>query len=138
MTRDRLSFNVLLIDTLKHEKEYVHDKIKLNIKFLKFNYTIFIKKNNYKKIKSLHDALLQLIFTPSIKKTQGKRILFIEFDVIKYQEFLIKTRNFNMEPVFFGLRRPAVWNFDSFLSIFKSKCKIINPYWSKIPATIIR
>ena len=44
---------------------------------------------------------------------------------------MIKTRNFNMEPIFFGFRRPAVWNFDSFLSIIKSKCKIINPY-SKI------
>ena len=122
------SNNVQLINTLKHEQEYVHDKIKLNINFLNFNSSIFIKKNHYKKIKSFFDLILQLLFKPSTKKTNRKKLLFVEFDVLKYKNFIVQTTNFDLEPIFFGIRRPAIWNIESFFSIFKSKCKIINPY----------
>lgn len=122
------SNKVQLIDTLKHEQEYVHDKVKLDINLFNFHSSFFLKKSHYKKIKSFFDIFSQLLFKPSINKTDRKKLLFIEFDVLKYKDFIHQTTNFESDPIFFGIRRPAIWNVDSFFSILNSKCKIIHPY----------
>ena len=118
--------NVVLIDDDNVRQEFVHDKVKVNINFPYYNYSTFIDKKKYKKIKYYMDRFLSLFFAPSKVKTDSKRLVLVEFDTLKYKDFLCKSKHSNFDVIFFGLRRPVFWNLESFSSFLKSKCKIIN------------
>jgi hypothetical protein len=44
-----------------------------------------------------------------------------------YQNLLEESRNYNINLIQFGIRRPAIWNIDTFKIIKNSKCSIITP-----------
>jgi len=120
----QFSKNVSLIhdENLKLDNE----QIKLNLKFKNFNKSISLSQKKYKKIKFFADKLLSSAFSPSLKKTNSRRLLLVEFDAFKYGNFFNHLANSGLELVFYGIRRPAFWNYRTFSNIVKSKCKIIN------------
>ena len=109
-------------EDLKLDKE----QVKLNLKFKNFNKSISLSQKKYKKIKFFADNLLSSTFSPSLKKTNSRRLLLVEFDAFKYGNFFNHLANSGLELVFYGIRRPAFWNYRTFSNIVKSKCKIIN------------
>ena len=118
--------DVVLIDSNNARQEFVHDKVKVNMNLPYCNYSTFIDKKKYKKIKNSVDGFSSLFFSPSKVKTNSKRLVLVEFDTLKYKDFLCKSKSFDLDIIFFGIRRPAFWNTESFSSFLKSKCKIIN------------
>ena len=118
--------DVVLIDSDNARQEFVHDKVKINMNLPYRNYSTFIDKKKYKKIKYSVDGFSSLFFSPSKIKTDSKRLVLVEFDTLKYKDFLCKSKSLNLDIIFFGIRRPAFWNAESFSSFLKSKCKIIN------------
>ena len=103
-----------------------NEQIKLNLKFKNFNKSISLSQKKYKKIKFFADNLLASTFSPSTKKTNSRRLLLVEFDAFKYGNFFNHLANSGLELLFYGIRRPAFWNYRTLSNIVKSKCKIIN------------
>ena len=102
------------------------DQVKLNLKFKNFNKSISLSQEKYKRIKSFTDNLLSSVFSPSLEKTNSRRLLLVEFDTFKYGSFFRHLADSGLDLVFYGIRRPAFWNYATFLNIVKSRCKIID------------
>ena len=102
------------------------DQVKLNLKFKNFNKSISLSKEKYKRIKSFTDNLLSSVFSPSLEKNNSCRLLLVEFDTFKYGSFFRHLADSGLDLVFYGIRRPAFWNYATFLNIVKSRCKIID------------
>tara|TARA_B100000315_G_scaffold87413_1_gene80249 strand:+ start:9320 stop:11197 length:1878 start_codon:yes stop_codon:yes gene_type:complete len=103
-----------------------NEQTKLNLKFKNFNKSISLSQRKYKKIKFFADTLLSNTFSPSLKKTNSSRLLLVEFNTSKFGNFFNHLANSGLELIFYGIRRPAFWNYRTFSNIVKSKCKIIN------------
>ena len=102
------------------------DQVKLNLKFKNFNKSISLSQEKYKRIKSFTDNLLSSVFSPSLEKTNSCKLLLVEFDTFKYGSFFRHLADSGLDLVFYGIRRPAFWNYATFLNIVKSRCKIID------------
>ena len=102
------------------------DQVKLNLKFKNFNKSISLSQEKYKRIKSFTDNLLSSVFSPSLEKNNSCRLLLVEFDTFKYGSFFRHLADSGLDLVFYGIRRPAFWNYATFLNIVKSRCKIID------------
>jgi hypothetical protein len=105
--------------------EFVHDKVRYNIKIGKKYFLFLIPKNYYLKIKKISEYFYNKIFgfNKNIPKTNDL-ILLVEFHTIRFKELFLQSK-INPLLVYFGRRRPAIWNNES-LSIFRrSKSKII-------------
>ena len=109
-------------EDLKLDKE----QVKLNLKFKNFNKSISLSQEKYKRIKSFTDNLLSSVFSPSLEKNNSCRLLLVEFDTFKYGSFFRHLADSGLDLVFYGIRRPAFWNYATFLNIVKSRCKIID------------
>ena len=109
-------------EDLKLDKE----QVKLNLKFKNFNKSISLSQEKYKRIKSFTDNLLSSVFSPSLEKTNSCKLLLVEFDTFKYGSFFRHLADSGLDLVFYGIRRPAFWNYATFLNIVKSRCKIID------------
>ena len=100
-------------------------KISYEYKFGKFNFTVNLSENQFKKIKNTVDLFLQSPFEGS-KNKKSKNLLFIEIDPIKYKNLFINSENYDCRITLFNNRKPAVWNYDSWKIIKKSRSKIVN------------
>jgi hypothetical protein len=58
-------------------------------------------------------------------------ILLVEFNTILYKHLFFAMKNFSLNSVFYGLRRPAIWNLSSFSIFRNSKCKIASSVTEK-------
>ncbi|NWJ29651.1 hypothetical protein HX850_01855 [Marine Group I thaumarchaeote] len=116
------------IDNSKNKNiEFAHDKVRYNIKIGKKYFLFLIPKTYYLKIKKTSEYFYNKIFgfNKNIPKTNDL-ILLIEFHTIRFKKLFLES-NKNPLLVYYGRRRPAIWNNES-LSIFRrSKSKIITP-----------
>ena len=99
-------------------------RIDLNLGKNHINFSLSSSK--YKKIKRFSEKFTQSLFEP--KTTSNSRnVLLVELSTEIYQKLLEESKNHNINLIQFGIRRPAIWNMDTFRIIKNSKCGIITP-----------
>ena len=110
--------NIKLInENQKNENDFHYDLIKFENSF----FNIEISQKTYKKLKNFMNNFLNLFFK---FKTNNPDILLVEFNTILYKELFFAIKKFSLNSVFYGLRRPPIWNLNSFSIFRNSKCKI--------------
>ena len=58
-------------------------------------------------------------------KVSEKNTLIVEFDTKKYKNFFLESKNHKKNILYYGRRRPGIWDLESFKIIKNSQCKII-------------
>ncbi len=109
------SFNIApLNDIVKHSYRLGNKSISINI-----------TKTGYIRLKNIFEYFYQIIFRFDKPKNSKKNILMVEFDPTKYKKFLFSANDLSQNIILYNRRRPTIWNFESFKTIKKSKCRII-------------
>ena len=121
------SSNVQKIDTdVEVNYDFVHDKVRIDLNLGKNHINISLSSSKYKKIKHFSEKFTQSLFEP--KTTSNSRnVLLVELSTERYQKLLEESRNHNINLIQFGIRRPAIWNMNTFKIIKNTKCGIITP-----------
>jgi len=121
------SSNVQKIDTDEEVNyDFVHDKVRIDLNLGKNRINFSISSSKYKKIKHFSEKFTQSLFEPKIT-SNSHNVLLVELSTEIYQKLLEESRNHNINLIQFGIRRPAIWNMDTFKIIKNSKCGIITP-----------
>ena len=112
--------NIKLInENKKNESDFHYDVIKFKNSF----FNIEISQKTYKKLKNFMNNFLNLFFK---FKRNNPDILLIEFNTILYKELFFAIKKFSLNSIFYGLRRPPIWNLNSFFIFSNSKCKTVS------------
>jgi len=121
------SSNVQKIDTDEEVNyDFVHDKVRIDLNLGKNKINFSLSSSKYKKIKHFSEKFTQSLFEP--KTTPNSRnVLLVELSTEIYQNLLEESRNYNVNLIQFGIRRPAIWSMNTFKIIKNSKCGIITP-----------
>ncbi|SVC13495.1 uncharacterized protein METZ01_LOCUS266349, partial [marine metagenome] len=121
------SSNVQKIDTDEEVNyDFVHDKVRIDLNLGKNKINFSLSSSKYKKIKHFSEKFTQSLFEP--KTTSNSRnVLLVELSTERYQKLLEESRNHNINLIQFGIRRPAIWNMNTFKIIKNTKCGIITP-----------
>ena len=121
------SSNVQKIDTDEEVNyDFVHDKVRIDLNLGKNKINFSLSSSKYKKIKHFSEKFTQSLFEP--KATPNSRnVLLVELSTEIYQNLLEGSRNHNVNLIQFGIRRPAIWNMNTFKIIKNSKCGVITP-----------
>ncbi|QLH09697.1 hypothetical protein [Candidatus Nitrosotenuis sp. DW1] len=86
---------------------------------------IDLTKEKYMKLKTITEFFISKIFNFDKVKNNENFVLLVEFDPIKYKNLLLSNISDSCNLLLYNRRRPAVWNFESFNIMRKSKCRII-------------
>lgn len=112
-----------------HNKEKLHifgtERIRLNFKVGNKHFVFYISRSSYLKIKNVFEKLVHTFLCH--KKNNNPNLLLVEFHTTRYKDLLFTSKKFPINIMFYGRRRPAFWNRESFFIIKKSKCSIITP-----------
>lgn len=112
--------------------KFAHDQVRYNLKIGKKNFLFLVPKNYYKKIKEISEFFTDKFFGYDKKFSQNDNmVLLVEFNTSRFKELFLQFKKSSIFPVFYGRRRPAIWNFDTFFTIKKSGCKIISSNFLK-------
>lgn len=113
----------LLHDESNSNEGFLNDSIKKTFKFAKKEIALNFSRSRFKQIKKNSELFVDKFFHP--KKDYSYDTLLVEFDPIKYEKLFTSMPELEVNGLFLGLRRPAIWNKKS-LSIFKkSKSHIV-------------
>ncbi len=104
--------------------DFVHDKVRVDVNVGKNRINFSLSSSKYKKIKRLSEKFTQSLFEPKINSS-SPNVLLVELSTERYQNLLEESRNYNINLIQFGIRRPAIWNMDTFKIIKNSKCGVI-------------
>ena len=106
-------------------EEFYFDKIELETKVGKKNITFTISDAWYKKIKNQGEGLLQIIFGNKNNKSDKKSTLIVELNTEIFNDFFLESKKMEKNILYYGRRRPAIWNIESFKIIKNSGCNLI-------------
>ena len=121
------SSNIQQIDIDKAANyDFVHDKVRIDLNLGKNRINFSISSSKYKKIKHFSEKFTQSLFEPKIT-SNSHNVLLVELSTEIYQKLLEESRNHNINLIQFGIRRPAIWNMNTFKIIKNTKCGIITP-----------
>lgn len=111
----------------KQETTFLFDRVRVDFKIKNHYFMIFISRNFYLKLKKLSEILINLFFGPK-KRVRRKTTLLVEIHTSRYKELLLKAKDVPLNLFFYGRRRPAIWNFDTYRIFKKSNSRIITSY----------
>ena len=121
------SSNIEKVDSNKEVNyDFVHDKVRIDLNLGKNRINFSLSSSKYKKIKQLSEKFTQSLFEPKTT-SNSSNVLLVELSTEIYQKLLEEAKNHNINLIQFGIRRPAIWNMDTFRVIKNSKCGIITP-----------
>jgi hypothetical protein len=103
--------------------KFYFDDIEIGTYIGKKNIKVSIPNSYYKKIKNISEKVLEL--TLQNKNLSEKNTLIVEFDTKKYKNFFLESKNHKKNILYYGRRRPGIWDLESFKIIKNSQCKII-------------
>ena len=103
--------------------KFYFDDIEIGTNIGKKNIKVSIPNSYYKKIKNISEKVLEL--TLQNKNLSEKNTLIVEFDTKKYKNFFLESKNHKKNILYYGRRRPGIWDLESFKIIKNSQCKII-------------
>ena len=118
-----LTSNAIKLESFKTTTS--DDIVKYSYRLGSKSISINLTKTGYFRLKNISEYFLQFIFRFDKPKNSKKNILMVEFDPTKYKKFLFSANNLSQNIILYNRRRPAIWNFESFKAIIKSKCRII-------------
>lgn len=107
-------------------EKFYFDEIEVGINIGRKEFTFSISKFWYDKIKNMSESILQFFVAKHSNNIDKNATLLVEFHTKNFEDFLIAGKKQNKNILFYGRRRPAIWDLKSFKIIRKSKCKIIN------------
>jgi len=93
---------------IRHSSEFFLDKIPIQFKFA--NKIISINSSKFENIKKISEKFSKLI--PK-KKTNQKKILLIDFNVVLYQYFIDELESNGFTVILINSRKPIIHNIDS-------------------------
>ena len=116
-----LTFNhkISLFPTKSSKSEFLYDSINIQTNFLK----IKLPKSFLAKSKKISEIFLTK-FSGLRKTSESNPILLTEFNTILYKNLFLEIGKNQTSSVYFGIRRPAIWNKKSYNIIKKSGCHI--------------
>tara|TARA_B110001454_G_scaffold28644_2_gene28042 strand:- start:13207 stop:15057 length:1851 start_codon:yes stop_codon:yes gene_type:complete len=104
--------------------EFLYDNIKIQ---LTNSFNLNFSKKNFHRLKKISDnQLSKLLKSDNKLDNQTNKIVFVEFDPIKYEQMFLLSKEFPSEYFLFNRRRPSVWNLKSYSIIKNSKFTIPN------------
>ena len=109
----------LINENQRNQNDFHYDVLKFENNF--FNITI--SQKTYKKLKHILNKFFNLFFK---SKKNNPDVLLVEFNTILYKELFLALKKNCLTSVFYGLRRPPIWNLNSFSIFRNSKCKIVS------------
>ena len=105
-------------------EEFYFDKVKLGTKIGKKDLTFSISTSSYKNIKNFGEKLLGIRLNKN-DKSSGKSTLLVELNTKFFDSFFLESKRLNKNTLYYGRRRPAVWDLKSYNIIKNSDCTII-------------
>lgn len=122
-----LTNSVIEIPQSKEEYTFAHEKVRLNIKLGNKYFMFIIPRQFYLKLKNISEFLINFLFNSKIRNSQ-KTILLVEFPTDRFKNLFLKSKHFPLNLVFYGRRRPVIWNYESYKIMKNSNCKIATSY----------
>jgi hypothetical protein len=116
--------NIERFSSTQKESGFVYDEIRYNFQIGNKYFIIKIPRSFYLKIKQLSELFIHLLFGPKTKN-DTKKTLLVELNTLRYKTVFSALSNANVETFFFGRRRPAIWNYETYSIIKNSNCKIV-------------
>ena len=105
--------------------KFYFDSIEIGTNMGQKNIKFSIPNSYYKKIKNISEKVLELTLQNKNNNLSEKSTLIVEFDTKKYKKFFLESKNHNKNIIYYGRRRPGIWDLESFKIIKNSQCKII-------------
>ena len=105
--------------------KFYFDSIEIGTNMGQKNIKFSIPNSYYKKIKNISEKVLELTLQNKNNNLSEKSTLIVEFDTKKYKKFFLESKNHKKNILYYGRRRPGIWDLESFKIIKNSQCKII-------------
>ncbi|RDJ32191.1 MAG: hypothetical protein DWQ18_09265 [Crenarchaeota archaeon] len=102
------------------------DKYQIHYKIGPIPLTFNLSRNTLMKLKTWYEKIIAVNYNLFNYKEHQKKILFLEFDPIKYEDLLNELNKLNITPVLLNRRKSAIWNSKAISIIKKYDCKLIN------------
>ena len=109
------------------ENEFYFDKVEIGTNIGKKSIKISVPTSSYKKIKKASEKLLKVILKNQSNNSFKKNTLLVELNTKYFKKLFLESKNQNKDILYYGRRRPGVWDLESFKIIKNSQCKIITP-----------
>ena len=109
------------------KNEFYFDKIEIGTNIGKKSIKISVPTSSYKKIKKTSEKLLKIILKNQNNDLSKKNTLLVELNTKYFKKLFLESKNQNKNILYYGRRRPGVWDLESFKIIKNSQCKIITP-----------
>tara|TARA_Y100001936_G_scaffold240314_1_gene274554 strand:- start:1335 stop:3197 length:1863 start_codon:yes stop_codon:yes gene_type:complete len=109
-----------------HEFLVPWNNISIRYKIGNKNISIPMTRTNFNKIKSIFERFVYTFFKLWAKPDNKKAVMFLEFNPGQYSEIFNNLEKNNTKVILVNVRRPAIWNKDSFNVVKKNNCKILN------------
>jgi len=116
--------SIFKIEKNNNEKFYFDEiNASFTIANKKINFKISNKK--YQKIKQILENIFTIISRNKSNQTKNFTLI-LELNIEQFEKFLIESKNKKMSISYYGRRRPAIWNKNTFNIIRKSSCNVIS------------
>lgn len=122
---ESFSVNATVISKTTQDEEFYYDSIKIPLKIKDYSFSINISKKNYDIIKNFTEQFINLFLKQPMPKND-KSVLFVEFDPIRYQNLFLNMNKVKCDFSLYNIRKPLIWNKESFVIIKESNCNIID------------
>jgi len=109
-----------------HEFLVPWNNISIRYKIGKKNISIPMTRTNFNKIKSIFERFVYTYFKLWPKPSNEKAVIFLEFNPGQYSEIFYHLKKNHTKVILVNIRRPAIWNKESFDVVKKNNCKILN------------
>jgi len=117
------SLTIKITQSKKEELTFAHDRVRVNMKIGNHYLMFHISRSLYLKLKRLSEIAINLLFHSKIDDSK-KTVLLVELPTNRYKEFFLRSKKSGLNMVFYGRRRPAIWNYKSYKIMKSSGCKI--------------
>ena len=118
--RELLGLSGSSINDFSYHEDFFYDNIEFQNNFFKIKFS----RSSYLKLKSSFEKIINIFFKPKNIQTNNN-ILLIEFNTKQHSSIFHSLKTKNLNPVYYGRKRPAFWDYESFLTIKKSGSSVI-------------
>jgi len=112
-------------------ESFFYDNINLEIK----GFSVPISYQKYIALKNIWDRFLGFLFIHN-KRNQND-ILLVEFNTLKYKKLIESLFKKNFTMAYYGIRRPAIWNFTTFQIIKNNHVNFTEKLWKSKNTNLI-
>ena len=115
------------ISKIPNEKsdEFYFDKLKIGTNFGKKNISLSISSSSYNNIKNFGEKFLHRTLNKNNLPSNGTTLI-VELNTKLFKNLFLESKNHNKSTLFYGRRRPAAWDIESYRIIKNSKCQIVS------------